>query len=964
MAGIFAPTLQSEVSPVRAVEAPSALGALTNLGSSVVEGYSRARDERERLAGARQPSYTERKDTFDQNVLSNYTNELTGLYQTAEEKGWSAAELARKERSLDLSYLSQGLDTASSGFKAAKTTVTGRPVEDFGLSDDEVFIESVQGREGGEGLITSARLDILGKGLDPNDPTNIAASLRERESKQAELARLRLDETLSVAEGKVIFTSALNDKITESETALTALTAAGAFVPAEAIQNQYLQVKALEQQANAFLSRNPNASAEDKAVIEKAIERAEAVFEVAGVQFENGEFKPMGPIELQQADRLKKTIAILQKSPEALDNVIAAGLTDGSILKDAAKYSQAEGRIQAAMDRMEAMGETGVQPDWISDNGIIVSNSLMKSYSNLIEYQANPERTFEKASEGSISLLGDEEKAKWQSLDNTGAWTATKAYSASAKVLSDNVTLTPRQAEATFKNLVGLSLGFEQIDINSEAVSFEGVRKEVSADLPKLLSKLKQADPTLGTQAEEMVYRSLVGQKLAYDQRIKSDEAALNVAYDPSTNTYNFKESDPSTLFLRNLVTERYGNNVENLRNSDFTGLRLEDVMSPEEAQKNRKLLEDEARFSGGGMSADQKEASMVASYVRSKLPTTDALLSVADMRNSSVYLSGLASKIEPTESKEARKVAQETADALRGTTGTDISGGNAVTVTELEGGQGADVISGGSVTAQLIDKYEAGRGGYSALFGQAQGGGGAFEGFDVTTKTLGELYEFSNPSGAAGTYGAYVKEANPKGVLATPMGRYQFVGKTLRQVAKDMNLPDNTVFTPDVQDSMFLFLARQVTQGKSAKGKRDALRSTWEGFSNASDTQLNQMIAEIEGGNPDLGGGAYVNQNVPPAESVRPQARPESAQVEPTLRPVARPEGLGVDTGEPVTATELTSGGASQATGSDGSQQTARANSTPPEVQALIQAMTSRPLTEEEKVALEEYLATVQGGN
>ena len=121
-------------------------------------------------------------------------------------------------------------------------------------------------------------------------------------------------------------------------------------------------------------------------------------------------------------------------------------------------------------------------------------------------------------------------------------------------------------------------------------------------------------------------------------------------------------------------------------------------------------------------------------------------------------------------------------------------------------------------------------------------------------------------------------------------------------------------------------------------------------------------MIAEIEGGNPDLGGGAYVNQNVPPAESVRPQARPESAPVEPTLRPVARPEGLGADTGEPVAAAELTSGGASQATGSDGSQQTARANSTPPEVQALIQAMTSRPQTEEEKVALEEYLATIQG--
>lgn len=963
MAGIFAPTLQSDVSPVRAVETPSAVGALANVASDVAQGFFRAKDERERLAAARAPSYTERKDTFDQKVLSSYTNELTGLYQTAQEKGWSSTELARRENNLDLKYLGQGLDTSSSGFKAAKTTVTGKPVEDFGRSDDQVFIESVQSREGGEGLITSARLDLVGKGLDPNDPTNVAASLRERETKQAELNRLRLDETLSVAEGKVIFTSGLDDLVRESETALTALTASGAIVPAEAIQNQYLQVKALEQQANAFLARNPNATDADKAVIEQAISRAEAVFEVAGVQFENGEFRQMGPVELQQADRLKKTIAILRKSPETLDNIIAAGLTDGSILKDPAKYAQAESRLNLATQRMEAMGETEVQPDWITENNIIVSNSLMKSYSNLVQYQTDPDRTFEKASEGAVSLLGEEEKAKWSSLDNTGAWTATKAFSSAAKITGDNVTLTPRQAEATFNNLVGLSLGFERIDINSEAVSFDGVRKEVSADLPKLLSKLKQADPTLGTQAEEMLFRSLVGQKLAYDQRIKSDEAAQGVVYNPATNTYNFREVDTNTLLLRNLVAERYGNDIEKLRNSGFTGLRLEDVMPSDQAQRNRKILEEEARFSGGGMSADQREAAMVDSYVRSKLPDKDVLLNVADLRNSSVYLSNLSSKIEPTEAKEARELAQETADALRGTTGTDIQGRNAVTVTELEG---ADVISGGSVTAQLIDKYESGRGGYRTLFRQAQEAGKPFEGYDVTTKTLGELYEFSNPSGAVGTYGAYVKANNPKGDLATPMGRYQFIGTTLRDTAKRMNLPDSTVFTPDVQDAMFLFLARDAIEGKSQEGKRKALRGTWDGFNKATDTQLNQMISEIESGNPDLGGGAFVNQNVPPAESVRPQARPSDMAV-PTIEPAATPvSGSNVDTGVPLTEAELapeSAQGTEANTGSRGGASDAvAANTTPPEVQALIQAMTSRPLTEEEKAALEEYLATIQG--
>ena len=335
-------------------------------------------------------------------------------------------------------------------------------------------------------------------------------------------------------------------------------------------------------------------------------------------------------------------------------------------------------------------------------------------------------------------------------------------------------------------------------------------------------------------------------------------------------------------------------------------------------------------------------------------------------MRNSSVYLSNLSSKIEPTEAKEARELAKETADALQGVTGADIQGRNAVTVTELEGGQGADVISGGSVTAQLIDKYEAGRGGYRTLFGQAQEAGKPFEGYDVTTKTLGELYEFSDPSGAEGTYGAYVKANNPKKVLATPMGRYQFVGKTLKATAKEMNLPDSTVFTPDVQDAMFLYTARKVTQGKSQEGKRKALRSTWEGFKNASNGQIDQMISEIESGNPDLGGGAFVNQNVPPAESVRPQARPSDMAV-PTIEPAATPvSGSNVDTGVPLTEAELapeSAQGTEANTGSRGGASDAvAANTTPPEVQALIQAMTSRPLTEEEKAALEEYLATIQG--
>jgi hypothetical protein len=85
-------------------------------------------------------------------------------------------------------------------------------------------------------------------------------------------------------------------------------------------------------------------------------------------------------------------------------------------------------------------------------------------------------------------------------------------------------------------------------------------------------------------------------------------------------------------------------------------------------------------------------------------------------------------------------------------------------------------------------------------------------------------------------------------------MGRYQFVGTTLADVASRMGLPDNTVFTPEVQDKMFIFHAKEVIAGKEAAGKRGALRSTWVGLKNASDAELDTMIAEIESGKATFG--------------------------------------------------------------------------------------------------------------
>ena len=162
-----------------------------------------------------------------------------------------------------------------------------------------------------------------------------------------------------------------------------------------------------------------------------------------------------------------------------------------------------------------------------------------------------------------------------------------------------------------------------------------------------------------------------------------------------------------------------------------------------------------------------------------------------------------------------------------------------------VEGQENTMAIEG-STTAALLDRFEGG-GDYNALFGFANREGGPFAGVKISEKTIGELKDFAN-----GEYADYSRRQ--LGYKATPMGRYQFVGSTLASVAQRMGLSDDTVFTPEVQDQMFVFHAKEVMDGRSPQGKRAALRGTWEGLQNASDAELDKMISEIESGTVSFG--------------------------------------------------------------------------------------------------------------
>ena len=221
--------------------------------------------------------------------------------------------------------------------------------------------------------------------------------------------------------------------------------------------------------------------------------------------------------------------------------------------------------------------------------------------------------------------------------------------------------------------------------------------------------------------------------------------------------------------------------------------------------------------------------------------------------------------------------------------------GGN----TELGGSAGADTL------ANLVDRTEGG-GDYSTLFGFSNRPGGAFEGVDISTMSLDELRAFSS-----GEYADWTK--GQLGYVATPMGRYQFVGTTMDQVAKEMGLAGNTVFTPEVQDAMFHHLAKKVLSGAtSPEAKRAAMRGTWEGFKSVSDSELDAAIAKFEGTEPPSYTELQKNMRTDVRTSTRPQGRGQgtASAVSTSPRPMPR-ESVAVDSGSGV---EGTSGrGASQ---------------------------------------------------
>ena len=162
-----------------------------------------------------------------------------------------------------------------------------------------------------------------------------------------------------------------------------------------------------------------------------------------------------------------------------------------------------------------------------------------------------------------------------------------------------------------------------------------------------------------------------------------------------------------------------------------------------------------------------------------------------------------------------------------------------------------------------------------NALWNQSQTGQFSNE-KPITEKTFSEVLDFVKRDGA---YAAWSRTQSAEKTTHTPVGKYQFVGRTLRDIvsrAKDtgtwdeLGIDDDTLFTEEVQDRLFNWYAkdtiRQAGTNASQEEIREKFRGRWQaltqnkdgssrrdnpnGVPKVTDAELDVIIEEVQSGN------------------------------------------------------------------------------------------------------------------
>jgi|TARA_R100001460_G_scaffold98284_1_gene141071 hypothetical protein len=131
------------------------------------------------------------------------------------------------------------------------------------------------------------------------------------------------------------------------------------------------------------------------------------------------------------------------------------------------------------------------------------------------------------------------------------------------------------------------------------------------------------------------------------------------------------------------------------------------------------------------------------------------------------------------------------------------------------------------------------------------------FADFVATESTMDEVLNFVRLDGS---YANWSKTQSKGKNIHTPVGKYQFVGATLRDIKdrggfEEIGITGDTLFSPEVQDKLFVWYMtdtiRAAGENASQTEVRNKVRSRWEGATkeNISDRELDKIIQEVQQG-------------------------------------------------------------------------------------------------------------------
>lgn len=136
----------------------------------------------------------------------------------------------------------------------------------------------------------------------------------------------------------------------------------------------------------------------------------------------------------------------------------------------------------------------------------------------------------------------------------------------------------------------------------------------------------------------------------------------------------------------------------------------------------------------------------------------------------------------------------------------------------------------------------------YDSMFGNAESVDGKFLGMELTAMPMSAIFDLTSLNGD------FHKRNLALGHDTTAVGKYQFVGNTLRDlrdrgVLEDLGITEDTIFNEETQDKIAVYLVkRRVRPEYSLEKAREEMANEWEGFGNMSVERQNKVIQEIRG--------------------------------------------------------------------------------------------------------------------